>query len=139
MVVPAKHFDIAIVGGGVVGCALFRRFALDGLRCLLIERGADILSGVSKANSAMLHTGFDAPAGSVEHRCIQAGYAEYLAIHEKLNLPLLATGGLVVAWSEDELARLPAIASRAHANGVLDVQQVDAAEGRRRETRPADH
>ena len=60
-----RRFDLAIIGAGVVGCAIFRRFALGGLKCLLIERGADILSGVSKANSAMLHTGFDAPPGSL--------------------------------------------------------------------------
>lgn len=127
------RFDIAIIGGGVVGCALFRRFALGGLRTVLLERGTDILSGASKANSAMLHTGFDAPTGSIEQVCVQAGYAEYLAIREKLNLPLLQTGGLMVAWTQAELSRLPAVVAQAHANGVMDVHQVDAAEIRRRE------
>ena len=133
MAQTTKRFDLAVVGGGVVGCALFRRFALGGLDCVLIERGADILSGVSKANSAMLHTGFDAPPGSVEQACIQAGYAEYRSIHEKLNLPLLKTGGLLVAWTQEELAKLPAIVAQAHANGVRDVRQIDAAEVLRRE------
>src|ERR1041385_9310185 len=95
MAPAAKTFDVAVIGAGVVGCAIFRRFALGGLKGVLIERGADILSGVSKANSAMLHTGFDAPPGSLEHSCIRAGYAEYLEIHEKLNLPLFETGGLL--------------------------------------------
>ncbi len=133
MIASTERFDLAVIGGGVVGCALFRRFALGGVKCLLIERGADILSGVSKANSAMLHTGFDAPSGSLEQACIQAGYAEYLAIHDKLNLPLLETGGLLAAWTEHELGKLPAIVAQAHRNGVADVRQVDAAEVRRRE------
>ncbi len=133
MALATKPFDLAVIGAGVVGCAIFRRFALNGLRCVLIERGTDILSGVSKANSAMLHTGFDAPPGSLEHACIRAGYAEYLEIHDKLNLPLLETGGLLVAWTAEELAKLPAIVAQAHQNGVSDVRQIEAAEVLRRE------
>jgi glycerol-3-phosphate dehydrogenase len=129
-----RRFDLAVIGAGVVGCAIFRRFALGGLKCLLIERGPDILSGVSKANSAMLHTGFDAPPGSLEHACITAGYAEYREIHEKLNLPILETGGLIVAWTAEELAKLPGIVAKAHQNGVGDVHQVDRAEVLRRES-----
>src|SRR5690348_6239782 len=133
MAPAAKPFDLAVIGAGVVGCAIFRRFALGGLKCVLIERGADILSGVSKANSAMLHTGFDAPPGSLEHACIRAGYAEYLEIHEKLNLPLLETGGLLAAWTAEELAKLPAIVAQAHQNGVGDVRQIEASDMLRRE------
>ncbi len=130
---PTKRFDVAIIGAGVVGAAIFRRLALGGLDCLLIERGADILSGVSKANSAMLHTGFDAPPGSLEQACIRAGYAEYREIHERLNLPILETGGLLVAWTAEELAKLPAIVAQAHENGVGDVRQIEAADVLRRE------
>jgi glycerol-3-phosphate dehydrogenase len=133
MTPASKAFDLAIIGAGVVGCAIFRRFALAGLKCLLIERGADILSGVSKANSAMLHTGFDAPSGGLEHACIRAGYAEYLEIHDRLNLPLLETGGLVVAWTAEELSKLPAIVAQARQNGVGDVHQIEAAEVLKRE------
>jgi glycerol-3-phosphate dehydrogenase len=117
--------DVAIIGGGVVGCAILRRFALGGARAVLLERGADILSGASKGNSAILHTGFDAPPGSLELRCMRAGYAEYLAIRDQLNLPLLETSAVVVAWNQDELDRLPAIVRQAHENGVSDVEQID--------------
>jgi glycerol-3-phosphate dehydrogenase len=126
-------YDVAIIGAGVVGCAIFRRLCLGGARTLLIEKGADILSGASKGNSAMLHTGFDATPESTELACIRAGHAEYVAIHEQLNLPLLETGGLLVAWSEAERERLPAIVEQAHRNGVTDVRLVDADEVRRRE------
>jgi glycerol-3-phosphate dehydrogenase len=118
----------------VVGCAIFRRLAMGGARVVLLERGADILGGASKGNSAMLHTGFDAPPESLELACIRAGHAEYLAIHAQLNLPLLETGGLLVAWSEAERDRLPAIAAQAHQNSVTDVQLIDRAELLRRES-----
>jgi len=133
------HADVVIIGGGVVGCAIFRRLALAGLKPLLLERGADILSGASKGNSAILHTGFDAPTGSLEVACMQAGYREYLAIHEKLNLPLMETGALVVAWDEAQAQRLPGIVAQAHANGVADVTQISAEEVRRREPKLASH
>ena len=129
----SDHFDLAVIGAGVVGCAIFRRFCLSGLKTVLLERGADILSGASKGNSAMLHTGYDAPTGSLELACVQAGYAEYIAIHEALNLPLLETGGLMVAWTEEDLARLPVVVAQAQRNGVADVRQVDAGEVRKRE------
>lgn len=125
--------DVAVIGGGVVGLAILRRLALAGVRCVLLERGADILSGASKGNSALLHTAFDAPPGSVEHACMQEGYAEYLAIHERLNLPLDRSTAILVAWNTAEHAALPAIVEKAHRNGVADVQLLDAAEVRARE------
>lgn len=128
-----KTFDMAVIGGGVVGLAILRRFSMGGLRCALLERGADILSGASKGNSALLHTGFDAPQGSLELQCMQAGYAEYVEIRERLNLPLLESSALVVAWSEEERAKLPGIVAKAHANGVSDVHEIGQAELRRRE------
>src|SRR4051812_35553226 len=133
------HADVVIIGGGVVGCAIFRRLAIAGLKPLLLERGADILSGASKGNSAILHTGFDAPSGSLEVACVQAGYREYLEIHEKLNLPLLETGALVVAWDEAQVQRLPGIVAQAHSNGVADVSQISSDEVRRREPNLANH
>lgn len=119
-------YDVAIIGAGVVGCAMARRFSLEGARVLLLEKGTDILSGASKGNSAILHTGFDAPPASLELACMQAGYQEYLAIHAQMNLPLLKTGALVVAWNEDDRARLDGILQQAHDNGVDDACLIDA-------------
>lgn len=130
-----RSFDIAVIGGGVVGLAVLRRLAMAGLSAVLLERGADILSGASKGNSALLHTGFDAPPHSLELACMQRGYAEYLEIRERLNLPLVKSGALVVAWSEDEEAKLPGIIAKAHANGVGDVRAVGRDELRRLEPR----
>jgi len=126
-------YDVAIIGAGVVGCAIFRRLALGGAKTILIEKGADILSGASKGNSAMLHTGYDGVPDSLELACVRAGYAEYLEIHRHLNLPLLETGGLLVAWNEAEAAKLPEIVDHAHRTGLGDVHLIDAAELRRRE------
>jgi glycerol-3-phosphate dehydrogenase len=133
--VPALsgRFDVAIIGAGIVGCALARRFALAGAHVAIIDKAADILDGASKGNSAILHTGFDAPVGSVEQDCVAAGYDEYLEIHGRLGLPLIKSGALVVAWSEEEQALLPSLIEQAHQNGVTDVEPLDEAAMRRYE------
>ncbi|GLR66368.1 FAD/NAD(P)-binding oxidoreductase [Acidocella aquatica] len=134
----APSFDIAIIGAGVVGCAAWRAFTLAGLSCVLIEREADIISGASKGNSAILHTGFDATPGSLEVACMREGYRLYREIHERLGLPLLETGAMVAAWSAEELEKLPGIVTQAHQNGVMDVTQMTAAQVRAREPGLAD-
>lgn len=114
-------YDVAVVGAGVVGCAMARRFTLDGARVIVLEKAADILDGASKGNSAILHTGFDAPANSLEQACVARGYKEFLNIHEGLGLPVLKAGALVLAWSEEQLGKLPDLIKKAERNGVLDV------------------
>jgi len=114
-------YDLAIVGAGVVGCAVARRFALAGAKVVVIEKGADILSGASKANSAILHTGFDAPPGSLELELVRAGRQEYLDIHESLGLSLVTTGALLCAWNSVEAEKLEAIAVQGRENGVSDL------------------
>ncbi|WP_439813606.1 NAD(P)/FAD-dependent oxidoreductase [Zavarzinia sp. CC-PAN008] len=118
---PIVH-DVAIVGAGIVGCALARQFTLEGARVIVLEKAADVLDGASKGNSAILHTGFDAPPDSLELACMQEGHRLYLEAHERLNLPLIRCGALVLAWTEAEEAALPGLITQAHANGVGDVQ-----------------
>ncbi|MCH7943615.1 MAG: FAD-dependent oxidoreductase [Proteobacteria bacterium] len=127
-----EPYQVAVIGGGVVGCAVLRAFALAGARAILLERGPDILCGASKGNSALLHTGYDAPADSLELACVREGYDEYLAVRERLNLPLIETSAIMIAWTEAERARLPELLARAEANGVDGVVALEAQEVRRR-------
>ena len=122
--ITKTRFDVIVIGAGVVGCAVARGFSLAGAHVLLVEKAPDILEGASKGNSAILHTGFDAPAGSLEQRCIANGYREYLEIHHQLNLPRVRCGALVLAWNEAEASQLDAVIQLARENGVTDVAQV---------------
>jgi glycerol-3-phosphate dehydrogenase len=116
----SERFDIAIVGAGVVGCAIARRLTLDGAKVIVFEKALDVLDGASKGNSAILHTGFDAPIGSLEQICVARGYAEYLEIANSLTLPILKSGAMVLAWNDEQAERLPELVKKAHKNGVLD-------------------
>ncbi|NHN89002.1 NAD(P)/FAD-dependent oxidoreductase [Acetobacter conturbans] len=124
--------DVAIIGGGVVGCAMFRACVLAGARTVLLEKGGDLLEGASKANSAILHTGFDATPDTLEVTCMQRGYALYRDICENMNLSVMKTGAMVAAWSADDIACFPAIMDKAARNGV-PVKQLDAQQARLRE------
>jgi glycerol-3-phosphate dehydrogenase len=126
----AAIFDVAVIGAGIVGSALARAFTLAGARVVVLEKAVDVLDGASKGNSAILHTGFDAPEGSVELACIREGYALYHEIRDRLGLPLIRAGAMVLAWTEEEEAGLTALIAQAMANGVADVHPLSGAEAR---------
>ncbi len=130
-----EDFDVIIVGAGVVGCALFKEFAEQGAKTLLIEKANDILEGASKGNSALLHTGFDAPPESLELACIKRGYEEFLRIKDRFNLAFLNTQALVVAWDDEQLAKLDAILAKGRGNGIKDLDLLEPDQIRRREPR----
>ncbi|TCK16718.1 glycerol-3-phosphate dehydrogenase [Ancylobacter aquaticus] len=125
-----ESFDIAVIGAGVVGCAVVRRLALAGAKVVLIEKGGDLLSGASKANSAILHTGFDAPPGSLELDLIKAGREEYLSLAGSLGLAVVNTGALVCAWSDKEAEKLEAIAAQGRDNGVSNLALLSGTDAR---------
>ena len=120
-----QGYAIAVIGGGVVGCALAREFALAGCAPLLLEKGGDILSGASKANSAILHTGYDAEPGTLEAELVRRGRRRYLELAPRFGLPVEKTGGLVVAWKEEERPRLEKILETARRNRIIEVELLD--------------
>jgi len=138
-VLSDEIFDVVIIGAGIVGCAIARRFTLEGAKVAIIEKGTDILDGASKANSAILHTAFDAPPSSLEHSCIREGYFEYLKIRHDLGLPLDKIGAYVVAWSDEEVAKLDSILEKAHKNDVTDTKIITAKELRQHEPHLSGH
>ncbi len=130
---PDEVFDVAVIGGGVVGTGIFREFALNGAKTLLIERGNDILEGASKGNSAILHTGFDAPPESLELACVKRGYEEYIQLKDELDLSFRNTSAVVVAWNEEQAEKLEAIQAKGFGNGVEELDLLDADQLHRRE------
>ncbi|HET6835983.1 MAG TPA: NAD(P)/FAD-dependent oxidoreductase [Acidimicrobiales bacterium] len=125
--------DVAVVGAGVVGAAVARRLGRARLRVALLEAGPDVGAGTSKANTAILHTGFDATPGTAESRLVARGHALLSAYAAQAGIPVERTGALLVAWTEEQHALLPALAQQATANGYERCDIVDAAELYRRE------
>ncbi|HEY8093482.1 MAG TPA: FAD-dependent oxidoreductase, partial [Acidimicrobiales bacterium] len=127
MSAPAEPFDVAIVGAGVVGAAVARLLSFHRLRVVLVEGGSDVGAGTSKANTAILHTGFDAPPGTVESRLVARGYQLLRSYAPGAGIALEETGAVLVAWDDAQAAALGGLATKARANGYQRAEIVDAA------------
>jgi glycerol-3-phosphate dehydrogenase len=118
--------DVAIIGAGVVGTAIARTLARYSLDCVLVESASDVGTGTSKANTAILHTGFDAKPGTLESRLLARGSALLRDYASEAGIPVEHTGALLVAWTAEQLSALPSIAENAARNGYQAVRPVSA-------------
>ena len=109
-------YDIAVIGAGVVGAAIARELAATDRSVVLLEAGSDIGDGTSKANSALLHTGYDEKPGSLETRLVVRGFGLLRDYAARTGIAVENTGALLVAWDDEQLANLPVMASRAVEN-----------------------
>jgi glycerol-3-phosphate dehydrogenase len=126
---PPEPYDVTVVGAGVVGCAIARELARHpSLRIALVEAADDVGEGTSKANTAILHTGFDAVPGSLESRLVRDGQRRLLAYAAAAGIPVEPVGALLVAWDEEQRAALPALAEKAGRNGHHRTRIFGAAE-----------
>ncbi|WP_330461009.1 FAD-dependent oxidoreductase [Streptomyces sp. NBC_00820] len=126
---PERTYDVAIVGAGVVGCAIARELARHPrLGVALIDAQDDVGQGTSKANTAILHTGFDASPGSLEARLVREGSRLLAAYATESGIPVEETGALLVAWDEEQLAALPRLAEKAERNAYTDTRLLGAGE-----------
>ncbi len=128
----SADFEVVIVGAGDVGAAIARELARFELRVALIDSG-DVGAGTSKANTALLHTGFDAKPGTREAALVARGHALLLSYADQVGIPIERTGALLVAWDDEQLARLPAIQDNARACGYQRMREISADEIYRRE------
>ncbi|MFF3494637.1 NAD(P)/FAD-dependent oxidoreductase [Streptomyces sp. NPDC002795] len=122
----ADVYDVAVIGGGIVGAAIARDLAGYELDIALVEARDDVGDGTSKANTAILHTGFDAKPGTLESRLVARGYELLSAYAEETGIPVEHTGALLVAWDQEELDALPGLKEKAEANGYEHCVIVDS-------------
>ena len=99
--------DVVVVGGGIVGCAIARALAGTSLSVTLVEARDDVGDGTSKANTALLHTGYDASPGTLESRLVARGYELLGDYAERTGIPVERTGAMLVAWTDEERDALP--------------------------------
>jgi glycerol-3-phosphate dehydrogenase len=120
--------DVAIIGAGVVGTAIARTLARYALGIVLLDAAPDVGTGTSKANTAILHTGFDAKPGSLESRLLRRGSALLRTYAAEAGIGVERTGALLVAWTPEQLAALPGIEANARANGYQAIRPLRADE-----------
>ena len=130
-------YDAVIIGGGAVGCAVARWLSRYRLRICLLERGEDVCTGTSKANSAICHAGFDAPVGSAKARFNVEGSRMMEALSRQLDFPYRRCGALVLCFNETDIPRLEELKARGECNGVEGLAVLDREALRRQEPRVA--
>jgi glycerol-3-phosphate dehydrogenase len=114
----AQDVEVAVVGAGVVGCAVALELARRAVAVALVEAEHEPARGASGANSGILHTGFDSPAGELETELILASRRERESLIEALGIPVLRCGAVIRASHGMAGRRLAAIVEAAHRNEV---------------------
>lgn len=128
-----KNYDAAIIGGGVIGCAVARELSRRKLRICLIEKGEDVCSGTSKANSGIVHAGFDAKPGTRKAKMNLLGSRMMPQLARELDIRFRRNGSMVICLSEDRLPALRELYERGVENGVGGLQILTGEEARKKE------
>lgn len=102
-------YDIAIIGAGVIGAAALRELTKYNLKIVMLERENDVSTGTTKANSAIIHAGYDAPYDTLKGKFNAWGNKIFGDICEELSVPFKRTGSLVCAFDEEDLLTLEAL------------------------------
>ena len=119
-------YDVIIIGAGVTGCAVARYLSRYQGSALVLERAEDVCCGTSKANSAIIHAGFDAAHGSLMAKMNVQGSRMVPGLAKELDFPFRRNGSLVVCMSEEDMPRLQALYENGVKNGVEGLKIVDA-------------
>lgn len=117
--------DIVIIGAGVSGCAIAREVSRCKADVLVLEREEDVCCGTSKANSAIVHAGYDAANGSLMAKLNVEGSRLMPALSKELDFPYENNGSLVVMVSEDDRPALNKLYENGVANGVEGLRIVE--------------
>ena len=120
--------DIIIIGGGVVGCAVARLLSRYEADVALLEGASDVAEGASKANSGIVHAGFDAKPGTLKAKLNVEGARMYPALCAEVDAPYGQPGAMVLAFTEEERANIRTLYEQGVANGVEGLRVIEREE-----------
>lgn len=115
-------YDVVIIGAGVSGSASARELSRYKLNACVIEKTEDVCSGTSKANSGIVHAGFDAPEGSLMAKLNVEGNLMMEELSKELDFPFKKNGSLVICLSEEDMPKLKELYDRGIRNGVKELK-----------------
>lgn len=118
-------FDIAIIGAGIVGSAIARQLSKYDLKIVVLEKGVEVCQGTTKANSAIVHGGFDAKEGSLKAKLNVLGCEMYPNLCEELSVEYKNNGSLVLAFDQDDVKHIHELYERGIRNGAKDIEIID--------------
>ena len=118
-------FDVAIIGAGIAGSAIARQLSKYDLKTVVLEKGVEVCQGTTKANSAIVHGGFDAKEGTLKAKLNVLGCKMYPSICEELSVEYKNNGSLVLAFNEDDMKHIHELYERGLRNGVSGLEIID--------------
>ena len=121
-------YDILIIGAGVIGCAVAQRLARYQGRFAVVDRASDVSCGTSKANSGIVHAGYDAKPGTEKARLNVKGARMMPGLCASLGVPYGQPGAMVLGFQEEDRAALLALYENAKKNGVEGCRLIDREE-----------
>lgn len=121
-------YDVAIIGAGIVGASVARELSRYKLKVVILEKENDVAEGSTKANSAIVHSGYDPEPGTAMARLNVRGCHLTEVYTKELNVPYKKNGSFVVAFSEEERETLRELYDRGVKNGVPDIRIVEREE-----------
>lgn len=119
-------YDVAIIGAGIIGCSIARELSKCKLNVVVIEKSFDVSDGSTKANSGIVHAGYDAAPGTLKAKLNVLGNSMYEKLCSELEVPFSRTGSLVIGFNEDELRIIGDLYSRGVTNGVPGLEIIDS-------------
>ena len=131
-------FDVIIIGAGVSGCAIARELSRKQGRFLVLERAEDVCCGTSKANSAIVHAGYDAKHGTLMAKLNVQGSRMMPSLAKELDIHYQVNGSLVVMMSQEDRPALMALYENGVKNGVEGLQILEREELRAMEPNISD-
>ena len=121
-------YDIMIIGGGAAGCAAARELSRYKADICVVEKEEDVCAGTSKANSAIVHAGYDAEPGSLMAKLNVKGNEMMEAMSKELDFDFKRIGSMVVCVHEEDIGKLEELLERGKKNGVKDMRILNAEE-----------
>ncbi len=123
-----ERFDIAVIGGGIIGCCIARQLSRYDAKIVVIEAANDIAAGTTKANGGLVHAGYDPAPGSCKARVNARGCALYTQWADELGFAFKRTGSMVMAFDEADRATLERLKKQGEENGVEGLRTIEPAE-----------
>ncbi|MEW9078540.1 NAD(P)/FAD-dependent oxidoreductase [Terrisporobacter glycolicus] len=118
-------FDVAIIGAGIAGSAIARQLSKYDLKTVVLEKGVEVCQGTTKANSAIVHGGFDAKEGTLKAKLNVLGCKMYPSICKELSVEYKNNGSLVLAFNENDMEHIHELYERGLKNGASDIEIIN--------------
>lgn len=118
-------YDVVIIGAGVIGCSIARELSRLKLKVCVLEKESDVAAGTTKANSAIVHAGFDAKPDKLKGKLNAKGNLLFDTLAKELDFPFKRNGSFVLCFDSNDTEKLELLKEQGEINGVRDLQIID--------------